>query len=41
MYTQAAEHYDKILDRQLAEIYRMKIQMLFSKPQILQAYSIQ
>ena len=32
MYTQAAENYDRVQDRSLAEIYRMKLQMLFTKP---------
>ena len=39
MYTQAAEHYDAIDDRQTAEIYRQKIQFLFIKPQVMNIYA--
>ncbi len=37
-YNEAAEHYDKT-DRDLADIYRMKIGMLFSKAHVQQVYN--
>ena len=41
MYTQAASHYDTTGEKNQAEIYRSKIQMLFTKPQVLMMYAQQ
>jgi hypothetical protein len=38
MYNQAADHYDIGEDKDLAEIYRMKIAMLFVKPHVMVIY---
>ena len=38
MYTKAAEHYDKIKDNSLSDIFRQKISLLFMKPHIMQIY---
>ena len=35
LYNKASTHYDKIKERDHAEIYRQKIQMLFIKPAIM------
>jgi hypothetical protein len=35
MYTQAADFYDKQNERDRAELYRMKMTMLFCKPKVL------
>ena len=39
LYTQAAAHYDATNERQLGEIYRQKIQMIFMKPHVLAIYT--
>lgn len=38
MYTQAADYYDKVNERERAELYRMKMTMLFCKPKVMEAY---
>lgn len=38
LYNQAADHYDSTQERDLAEIYRLKIAMLFAKPHVMQIY---
>ena len=35
MYNKASSHYDKVKDKDQAEIYRQKIQMLFIKPAVM------
>ena len=35
MYNKASNHYDRIKDKDQAEIYRQKIQMLFIKPAVM------
>ena len=40
MYTMAAEHYDNKHEASAAEIYRMKIQMLFTKPHVIMKYAL-
>jgi hypothetical protein len=38
MYNQGADFYDKTNDNDKAELYRMKIAMLFCKPKVLEVY---
>lgn len=41
MYTQAAFHYDSKDEKVQGDIYRSKIQLLFTKPTILMMYAMQ
>ena len=41
LYTTAAEYYDKVDERDQAELYRQKILMIFIKPKVMQIYQVQ